>query len=275
MKKKKIFLLSSLFIILFLLFYLFLIPFINDRACKDRIFNDLISKVDNMKKSVIGIIPEEKQDNYKNHNGLGSGVIFDKIDNTYYALTAAHVLNEENASYKVFTINTNFSGEVYKIDDKVSFEIPDDNYYDSLLNIKVEYISQSADLAIISFNSNDNLPIMEIETNKVNIGDRIIAIGHPVGNKYVTTYGYIKSDLKNITLKNKTTNDKKTDKIIEHNAYLNFGNSGGVAISDNLKIVGINIGGSFNIFGYYDKGYMIPNNIILDNINAWKSNNNL
>lgn len=48
------------------------------------------------------------------------------------------------------------------------------------------------------------------------------------------------------------------------------GNSGGVALNKNKRIVGINIWGSFNILGYYYEGYMIPYDIILDNINNWR-----
>jgi len=56
----------------------------------------------------------------------------------------------------------------------------------------------------------------------------------------------------------------------KHDAYMKPGNSGGVVLNKNKKIVGINIGGSFNILGYYYEGYMIPYDIILDNINNWR-----
>ena len=46
----------------------------------------------------------------------------------------------------------------------------------------------------------------------------------------------------------------------------------GVAINENMKIIGINVGGTFTVTGHFFKGYMIPYYIVIDNINEWKSN---
>ena len=89
-----------------------------------------------------------------------------------------------------------------------------------------------------------------------------MVIGHPEGNRYQISYGYIKSDLKNV----------RGDKVLEHNAYMKQGNSGGVSLSENMKIAGINIAGSFTLLGHYKVGYMIPYTIVLDNISEWRNN---
>ena len=88
-----------------------------------------------------------------------------------------------------------------------------------------------------------------------------MVIGHPEGSRYQITYGYIKSKLK----------DVRNDKVLEHNAYMKQGNSGGVALTENMKIAGINISGKFTLLGHYRKGYMIPYNIVKDNINKYKT----
>lgn len=275
MNKKKIIIVIIIILCLIIvgILHFWIIPSRYEKECKNRIFRELDEKVEEAKKSVIGIIPENKEKEGISHNGIGSGVIFDKQDNIYYALTAAHVV-EDNSTYKVFTINTEFSGEIIKADENVNFEIPDDNYYDSLLEAKIEYISDTADIAIISFETEEELPIMELETNKLKIGDKIIAIGHPEGNRYMTTYGTITSNVKSVTMIGKSKDKKKTDKVMEHNAYINYGNSGGAIISENMKIAGINTGGGFNILGYFSKGFMIPYDIVEENINNWKSTNN-
>ena len=102
---------------------------------------------------------------------------------------------------------------------------------------------------------------MDFETNKSNENDKIIVIGHPEGKRYQITYGYIKSGLINI----------RGDKVIEHNAYMKQGNSGGVALSENMKIAGINISGTFTILGHFKSGYMIPYSIVKENIKTWKN----
>ena len=43
--------------------------------------------------------------------------------------------------------------------------IPDEKYYSSLLDLTVEYKSETTDLAIVSFTSDEELPVLEFETN--------------------------------------------------------------------------------------------------------------
>ena len=258
-------------IVIFTLLF-FIEPIIHENKCKSRVFEDMQSRASIAEQSVIGIIPENEKDGLKIRNEISSGVIFDRKDNTYYAVTAAHVVENKKNKYKIFTRNTEFKGQTILIDEKtsVTFEIPDDSYYQSLLNGKIEFISDVTDLAIISFETDEELPILEFEDNKIEKGYRIMCIGHPEGNRYNKSYGTIISDLKSVTISSKSTNYKTTDKVYEHNAYMNFGNSGGVAISENTKIAGINTGGAFSITGHFSKGYMIPYDIVQENIAKWK-----
>lgn len=237
------------------------IPIINESNSKNRIFNDMQDKSDDVIGGVVGIIPESDINGLINHNGVGSGVVFDKKDNTYYVVTAKHVVDVENSKFKIFTKDTKFSGQNIKADDNVNFEIPDDNYYQSLLDSKIEYVSNTTDLAILSFEYDGDLIVLNFESNKLSKNDKIMVIGHPEGNRYQITYGYIKSGLK----------DVRGDKVIEHNAYMKQGNSGGVALTENMKIAGINIAGSFTLLGHYKVGYMIPYYIVEDNINNWRN----
>ena len=271
MKNKKIIIGIGVFCFLvFLVFSLYLFPMWHDQECKNRVYSDLQNIAEEAKKSIIGIIP--LKDDYGNvmHNGLASGVIFDKKDHTYYALTAAHVLEEDVISYRVFTSLTSFSGQTVQADDEVTFIIPDASYYDSLLESKIEYVSDEADLVILSFVSQDELPVLEFEPKELSIGDRIVAIGHPEGNRYKSTYGNVLSDIKEVTLVTNSTGKSNTDKVVEHDAYLKYGNSGGVAIGESGKVVGINIGGAFTHLGFYLRGYMIPYSVIEYNLKQWK-----
>ena len=247
------------------------IPSRNEIKYKSIVYEELNEKIEEAKKSIVGIIPEEKWGSDSSYNGIGSGIIFDKNDNTYYVLTAKHVIEKENINYRLFTINTEFKGQIVGTDNKnIIFIIPDQSYYDSLINTKIEYVSDNSDLAILSFESDEELPVLEFETNKPKIGDKVVAIGHPEGEKYVVSYGNIISDLKTITLYSKGSSKKLTDKVIEHNAFINFGNSGGALLSENMKIIGINIGGEFSILRYFKKGFAIPYDIIEENINKWR-----
>lgn len=260
--KNTLFIILSIIVVIIVAFITKeVIPIINEKDCKNRVFNEMQEKSDFVIRGIVGIIGENNKDGIPSHNGIGSGVIFDRIDNTYYVVTAKHVINAENNNFKIFTIDTEFSGQTIKADDNVNFEIPDEKYYDSLLDGKVEYISKSDDLAILSFKYDENLTVLDFETNNLLKNDKIMVIGHPEGNRYEITYGFIKSELKNV----------RGDKVIEHNAYMKQGNSGGVALSKNMKIAGINISGKFTLLGHFISGYMIPYDIVEKNIKNWKN----
>ena len=263
MKNKKVLFIIIPIIIVIIGFIVIkeVIPIINESDNKNRIFNDMKDKSDSVIRGIVGIIPESDMNGLTNHNGIGSGVIFDKKDKTYYVVTAKHVINVENSKFKIFTKDTGFSGQTVKADDNVNFEIPDDDYYESLLDGKVEYISDTTDLAILSFEYDNDLTVLDFESNTLAKNDKIMVIGHPEGNRYQISYGYIKSNLKNV----------RGDMVLEHDAYMKQGNSGGVALTENMKIAGINIAGSFTLLGHYKVGYMIPYDIVQNNINDWRS----
>lgn len=265
MKKQNLvfIILSIIVVIITFIFVKEIIPIFKEKESKNRVFKDMQDKSYDAVRGIVGIIPENEINGLSNHNGIGSGVIFDKKDNTYYILTAKHVIDVENSKFKIFTKDTEFSGQTIKASDSVNFEIPDDNYYESLLYGKVEYISQTDDLAILSFEYNGDLTVLDFNNKELSVNDKIMVIGHPEGNKYRITYGYIKSGLKNVS----------DDKVIEHNAYMKQGNSGGVALTEDMKIAGINIAGSFTLLGHYKSGYMIPYDIAQDNIETWKNSN--
>ena len=262
MKNKNIifFILSVVVIIVAFFIVKEIIPILNENDSKNRIFSDMQDKSDDVIRGIVGIIPEDNTNGFNNYNGIGSGVIFDKKDNTYYVVTAKHVVAADNSNFKIFTKDTEFSGQTVKTDNNVNFEIPDENYYESLLDGTIEYSSDTTDLAILSFEYDGELTVLDFEEDTLSKNDKIMVIGHPEGNRYQITYGYIKSDLK----------DVRGDKVLEHNAYILHGNSGGAALSENMKIAGINISGSFTLSGHYIVGYMIPSDIVIDNINKWQ-----
>ena len=262
MKNKKIiFIILSVIVIIVFTIIFEVISIINENKYKNRIFSDMEVKTDDVIRGVVGIVPESDSNGLTSYNGIGSGVIFDRKDDIYYVITAKHVINKDNSKFKIFTRDTEFSGQIIKADDNVNFEIPDSNYYESLLDGKVEYISETDDLAILSFKYDGELTVLNFESKELSINDKIMVINHPEGSRYQITYGYIKSKLK----------DVRNDKVLEHNAYMKQGNSGGVALTENMKIAGINISGKFTLLGHYRKGYMIPYNIVKDNINKYKT----
>ena len=113
MKNKKVkFIILSIFLIICLFFTIKeIIPIIKEKDDKKRVFTDMQDKSNDVISGIVGIIRENDVNGFSNYSGIGSGVIFDKKDNTYYIITAKHVIDFENSKFKIFTWDTDFSGQ--------------------------------------------------------------------------------------------------------------------------------------------------------------------
>lgn len=76
-----------------------IMPIINENNSKKRIFNEMKDKSKEVIRGIVGIIPENEEE-LTSHKGIGSGVIFDKKENTYYVITAKHVIDKDNSKLK-------------------------------------------------------------------------------------------------------------------------------------------------------------------------------
>ena len=90
MKKQNLvfIILSIIVVIITFIFVKEIIPIFKEKESKNRVFKDMQDKSYDAVRGIVGIIPENEINGLSNHNGIGSGVIFDKKDNTYYILTA-------------------------------------------------------------------------------------------------------------------------------------------------------------------------------------------
>ena len=118
MKNKKSIIIGLIIGIAIAVVSVLFIPIIHENNCKSRVFADMKKNEDIIKKSIVGIMPETEIEGLKSRGGFGSGVIFEKVDNVYYAITAKHVVDNSNSSFKLFTINTEFSGETINAGDE-------------------------------------------------------------------------------------------------------------------------------------------------------------
>ncbi|MDO5715799.1 MAG: trypsin-like peptidase domain-containing protein [Tissierellia bacterium] len=168
--------------------------------------------------SIIGIttIKEEMGDIFNPgitySEGVGSGVI---ISEDGYILTNSHVVRDGNAK----SINVLFSdGE----------DAP----------AKLMFFDQTLDLAVIKVDKT-NLVAAELgDSDTVEIGDRAIAIGNPLGlDLYATeTSGIISGMKRSITLKN----GQSMEGLLQTDAAINGGNSGGPLFNNKGQVIAIN-----------------------------------
>lgn len=214
--------------------------------------------------SNIGLFSKTEHDGETDYSNGGSGVIFDKRDGAYYALTAAHVVSTENAQILVFTTNNKMKKEEtpgFEDMNMLSLEA-----YDSMYPAEVLYVSTRDDLAVIRFTADEDLSVIETADSDPKNGDRIMCIGNPQNDWFAVSYGTITSGIEKFGAETSHPSN-----AIKHTAYMQVGSSGGAALDENMKLVGITPGASLSLDGkdfYY--GVMIPVSEIRICLDEWE-----
>ncbi|WP_025725479.1 trypsin-like peptidase domain-containing protein [Acholeplasma granularum] len=147
----------------------------------------------------------------------GSGVIYQKLGNTYYVITNEHVTSGTQSSDFEITVFTKTGTKSYTSVTKVS-----ETY--------------AKDLAILKFTTTDQLEVMPLANDDViKNGGIVFALGSPVWFDDIVTQGVISY--------NKLNDDDGEGfnaDVIMHSAPMNPGNSGGALINVYGQLVGIN-----------------------------------
>ncbi|HEY8344929.1 MAG TPA: trypsin-like peptidase domain-containing protein [Bacillota bacterium] len=170
-----------------------------------------------------GFTPRE----YK-QEGTGSGFIF-RADG--YVLTNYHVIEGADR----ITVNLK-NGQKYQAE-----VIGKDEKYD---------------LAILKINAK-NLPYLELgDSDAIQIGQWVVAIGNPYGLHETVTTGIISALNRNL----KSVNESA---LIQTDAAINPGNSGGPLVDLEGKVIGINEAILSNAQGI---GFAIPINLVKENL---------
>ena len=170
--------------------------------------------------------------------GAGSGIVLDKEG---HILTNFHVIADVDAA-KV----TLFNGDSY----------------DAKL-IGIDYIT---DLAIIQIKAPQEtlFPINFGDSSKLLVGQQIFAIGNPFGLERTLTSGLISSLNRSIPNRIEGRMEGRSIKgVIQTDAAINLGNSGGALLDSQGKLIGINTAIASKSGGSHGVGFAIPSKTIL------------
>ncbi len=164
--------------------------------------------------------------------GGGSGFIisFDGL-----IVTNKHVISDENASYTVLT------NDGKKYDAKVLARDP------------------NLDLAVIKISAN-NLPIVSLgDSDSLKLGQTTIAIGNALGEfRNTVSVGVISGLSRSITASDNSLGSSETlQNLIQTDAAINAGNSGGPLLNLKGEVIGINVAMAS---GAQSIGFSIPIN---------------
>ncbi len=149
--------------------------------------------------------------------GAGSGIIIGKTDEELLILTNNHVV-EDAEELSVQFIN------------------------EKSVDAKIKGTSERKDIAVISVKisdlDEDTISKIKIATmgdsTKLKVGNGIIAIGNALGYGQSVTTGVVSAINREVTI------DNTTNKMIQIDAAINGGNSGGALLNSAGEVVGIN-----------------------------------
>ena len=122
---------------------------------------------------------------------------------------------------------------------------------------------ETSDLAVLYVDAQDLTPAQFGNSDNLRVGDTVCAIGDPLGVELrgTMTNGIISAINRDITTNGRTMT------LIQTNAALNSGNSGGPLINSYGQVVGINtmkIGDYMNAAGVEGLGFAIPSTTVVD-----------
>ena len=270
-KKKKI----TIFVVTLILICvcIFAYPSLYEYQCKNRYFEDFENKITNeILESNIVIVKQEKRvaENITSFSwDVGaSGVVFDSEDNTYYALTAYHVVRDfENADYIIIPYGVPTYSEYSK---NSKTHISNQMYYEQFEKAQLVFADEAYDLAVISFKSEKKLKVLPICEDNPKYNEAIMVISNPEGERFFHSYGNICSKDYYIFESNDELPPVSTFK---HNAYESYGSSGSVVLNKKMEIVGINIGGGRDFMNRFKYGVMVPCELISEFLEKCNKNN--
>lgn len=159
---------------------------------------------------------------YKNDTltSSGTGFVYKKDGNNYYILTNHHVIDGGTKVTVTFTNKT-------------------------IMETTVIGSDQYADIAVLSLSSKEDLVVAELgKSESSRVGDTVFAVGAPLDSAYswTVTRGILsgKDRFVEVTLSNSTTsNNDYVMKVLQTDAAINSGNSGGPLCNSNGEVVGI------------------------------------
>ena len=205
-------------------------------SVKTKSFSEVIKSVS---ESVVSINVTSMYGGWQGMNreieGSGSGFIFEIDDEKVYIATNCHVV--ENAT-------------------SISVSL------DDMESVKARVIGEDrqSDLAVISVEKAEldalGIPYSAVvfgDSDKTEVGDQVVAIGNSLGGGQTATYGIISAVNRKITVENLTLNVMQTD------AAINMGNSGGPLVNSEGEVIGINTAKTFST-GAEGMGFCIPIN---------------
>jgi len=167
-------------------------------------------------------IPRDRRE-----SSLGSGVI---VSSDGYIVTNAHVIDKADEITVHLSDKRELKGKVVGADPKT-------------------------DIAVIKISGKD-LPVIHWgDSDRIEIGEYVLAIGNPFGLNSTVTLGIVSA------VGRTNMGIEQYENFIQTDAAINPGNSGGALVNTNGELIGINTAIFSRTGGYMGIGFAIPSNM--------------
>jgi len=167
-------------------------------------------------------IPRERQE-----NSLGSGVI---VSPDGYVVTNAHVVDKADEIKVHLSDKREFTGKVVGTDPK-------------------------SDIAVIKISGKDLPTITWGDSERIEVGEYVLAIGNPFGLNSTVTLGIVSA------VGRANMGIEQYENFIQTDAAINPGNSGGALVNTRGELIGINTAIFSRTGGSMGIGFAIPSNM--------------
>ena len=196
----------------------------------------------------------------RHQEGAGSGFVINKKGQI---VTNYHVVE---GTLKEGTTEMLKSAEVY-----VTFAGSENEF-----SAKVVGVNSSYDLALLELENSQNLPkdiipIPIANSDEIQVGQKVIAIGNPFGLESTVTTGIVSAVGRDVP-----SVGRLNVPMVQTDAAINPGNSGGPLLNSSGKLIGINTaiipsGGIAGRQGFLGIGFAVPSKRLSDNLEALAS----
>jgi S1-C subfamily serine protease len=182
------------------------------------------------------VVPSDQLPTTPQSSALGSGFVIDK---------AGHIITNYHVVEGADEVTVSFSNR-----DTVKAEVVGTD--------------PSTDLAVLRVDASASAltPLPLGNSDKVAVGDPVVAIGNPFGLDRTVTSGIVSAVQRLITAPNRFT----IDHVIQTDAAINHGNSGGPLLNSRGQVIGVNsqIETGDTSTGNVGVGFSVPSNTVKD-----------
>ena len=166
--------------------------------------------------------------------GLGSGIL---IDSKGHILTNSHLVNGATKMKVVLSDGRKFTDA----------------------SVKVIGVDTKTDLAVVKISDRGNFPFAAFgDSDKVEVGQWVVAIGHPQGLDQTVTQGIISAKHRR-----GISDPSNYQDFLQTDAAINPGNSGGPLLNLDGEVIGVNAAIMSSSGGFEGIGFSIPSNMAL------------